>query len=144
VNLGASTEAISTGIEGMSAMTIRKVNCDSQSTGSSIPCWSSTGRSSLPLKSLPLLFPPTVQVPSHLAYIKWFSPFPLAPDQHHGLYKVLQSLLGGAKLASIVPLSKIVHSAHLIPNFGAIVPQEWSSDTVLDDCNTFWLKLISR
>ncbi|KAG1795347.1 uncharacterized protein HD556DRAFT_1235605, partial [Suillus plorans] len=74
-----------------------------------------------------------------LAYIEWFSPFPLAPDRHHGLYKVSRSLLGGAKLASIVPLSKIVWSAHLLPNFGAVVPREWSSDTVLDDCNTFWL-----
>ncbi|KAG1814843.1 hypothetical protein EV424DRAFT_1277161, partial [Suillus variegatus] len=57
-----------------------------------------------------------------LAYIEWFSLFPLAPDRHHGLYKVSRSLLGGAKLASIVPLSKIVWSAHLLPNFGAIVP----------------------
>ncbi|KAG1802364.1 hypothetical protein EV424DRAFT_1351759 [Suillus variegatus] len=78
VNLGANTEAISTGIE--------------------------------------------VQVPSHLAYIEWFSPFPLAPNRHHGLYKVSRSLLGGAKLASIVPLSKIVQSAHLLLNFGAVIP----------------------
>ncbi|KAG2031147.1 hypothetical protein BDR03DRAFT_994793 [Suillus americanus] len=94
---------------------------------------------SLPSKSLPLLFPPTVQVPSHLAYIEWFSPFALAPDRHHSLYKVSRSFLGGAKVASIVPLSKIVRSAHLLPNFGAVVPREWSSDTVLDDCDTFWL-----
>ncbi|KAG1826586.1 hypothetical protein EV424DRAFT_1306505, partial [Suillus variegatus] len=65
-----------------------------------------------------------------LAYIEWFSPFPLAPNRHHGLYKVSHSLLGGTKLASIVPLLKIVRSAHLLPNFGAAVPREWSSDTV--------------
>ncbi|KAG2126326.1 uncharacterized protein EDB93DRAFT_1243842 [Suillus bovinus] len=110
VNLGGNTEAISAGIETFHIGQVRAVF-------------------SLPLKSLLLLFPPTVQVPSHLAYIKWFLPFPLAPDQHHGLYKVSCSLLGGAKLASIVPLSKIVRSAHLLLNF------------VLDDCITFWLNL---
>jgi hypothetical protein len=48
-----------------------------------------------------------------LAHIEWFSPFSLAPDRHHGLYKVSHSLLGGAKVASIVPLSKIVRSAQI-------------------------------
>jgi hypothetical protein len=48
-----------------------------------------------------------------LAYIEWFSPFSLAPDRHHGLYKVSHSLLGGTKVASIVPLSKIVRSAQI-------------------------------
>ncbi|KAG0693995.1 hypothetical protein DFH29DRAFT_985378 [Suillus ampliporus] len=41
-----------------------------------------------PSKLLPLLFPPMVQVPSHLAYIKWFTPFPPAPDRYHRLYKL--------------------------------------------------------
>ncbi|KAG1763892.1 hypothetical protein EV702DRAFT_1018819 [Suillus placidus] len=120
VNLGVNTEVVSAGIEALRVGQVRVVF-------------------SLPSKSLPLLFPPTVQVPSHLAYIEWFSPFALAPDRHHGLYKVSRSFLGGAKVASIVPLSKIVRSAHLLPNFGAVVPREWSSDTVLDDCDTFWL-----
>ncbi|KAG1723657.1 uncharacterized protein EDB91DRAFT_1063288, partial [Suillus paluster] len=71
------------------------------------------------------------------AYIKWFAPFPLAPDQQHRLYKLLRSLHGGEKIASIVPLANIVHSVHLILNFGAIVPRGWTSDTVLDNCNTF-------
>ncbi|KAG2148538.1 hypothetical protein BD769DRAFT_1345746 [Suillus cothurnatus] len=35
---------------------------------------------SLPPKSIQLLFPPTVNVPPHLAYIEWFTPFPSAPD----------------------------------------------------------------
>ncbi|KAG1865424.1 hypothetical protein F4604DRAFT_1586067 [Suillus subluteus] len=94
---------------------------------------------SLPSKSVPLLFPPTVEVPTHFAYIEWFEPFTSAPDQHHGLYKLLRSLRGGEKVASIVPLANIVRSVHLMPNFGAVVPREWTSDTVLDNCNTFWL-----
>ncbi|KAG0695861.1 hypothetical protein DFH29DRAFT_1005042 [Suillus ampliporus] len=103
VNLGANTEAISAGIEAFHVGQVWAVF-------------------SLPSKSLPLLFLPTDQVPSHLAYIEWFSLFLLAPYQHHGLYKVSRSLLGGAKLASIVPLSKIVCSAHLLLNFSAVVP----------------------
>ncbi|KAG2127424.1 hypothetical protein BD769DRAFT_1357313, partial [Suillus cothurnatus] len=74
-----------------------------------------------------------------LAYIKWFTPFPSAPNRHHGLYKLSQAFRGGEKLVSIVPLANIVCSVHLIPNFGAIVPREWTSDTVLDNCDTFWL-----
>ncbi|KAG1734654.1 hypothetical protein EDD22DRAFT_982451 [Suillus occidentalis] len=103
VNLGVNTEAVSAGIEALRVCQVRVVF-------------------SLPSKSLPLLFPPTVQVPSHLAYIEWFSLFALAPDRHHSLYKVSRSFLGDAKVASIVPLSKIVWSAHLLLNFGAIVP----------------------
>ncbi|KAG2116862.1 hypothetical protein BD769DRAFT_1362958, partial [Suillus cothurnatus] len=77
---------------------------------------------SLPSKSLPLLFLPTVEVPNHLAYIKWFTPFPSAPNQHHRLYKLSQVFCGGKKLVSIMPLANIVCSVHLILNFGAIVP----------------------
>ncbi|KAG1852819.1 hypothetical protein DFJ58DRAFT_661113, partial [Suillus subalutaceus] len=73
------------------------------------------------------------------AYIEWFEPFTSAPDRHHGLYKLSRSLRGGEKVASIVPLANIVRSVHLMPNFGAVVPREWTSDTVLDNCNTFWL-----
>ncbi|KAG1730425.1 uncharacterized protein EDB91DRAFT_1239108 [Suillus paluster] len=95
----------------------------------------------LPSKSIPLLFPPTIWVPNHLAYIEWFTPFPPAPDRHHGLYKLSRSLHGGEKVASVVPVANIVRSVHLIPDFGAVVPREWTSDTVLDDCHTFWLNL---
>ncbi|KAG1816374.1 uncharacterized protein BJ212DRAFT_1446932 [Suillus subaureus] len=47
---------------------------------------------SLPPKSLQLLFPPTVNIPPHLAYIKWFTPFPSAPDQNNRLYKLSRLL----------------------------------------------------
>ncbi|KAG1759185.1 hypothetical protein EDD22DRAFT_981132 [Suillus occidentalis] len=43
---------------------------------------------SLPSKSVPLLFSPTVKVPTHFAYIEWFEPFTSVPDRHHGLYKL--------------------------------------------------------
>ncbi|KAG1789747.1 uncharacterized protein HD556DRAFT_1520758 [Suillus plorans] len=120
VSVGGNPDVVSGGIEGVRVGQVRVVF-------------------SLPSKILPLLFPPTVKVPDHLAYIEWFAPFPSAPDRHHGLYKISRALHGGEKIASVVPLGDIVRSVHLIPNFGAVVPREWTSDTVLDNCDTFWL-----
>ncbi|KAG2136520.1 uncharacterized protein EDB93DRAFT_1303272 [Suillus bovinus] len=94
---------------------------------------------SLPPKSLQLLFPPTVNIPPHLAYIEWFTPFPSAPDRNNGLYKLSRLMRGGDRVASIVPVGDIVRSIHLIPKFGDSAPREWTSETVLEDCNTFWV-----
>ncbi|KAG2064838.1 hypothetical protein BDR04DRAFT_1130628 [Suillus decipiens] len=89
--------------------------------------------------SIQLLFPPTVNVPPHLAYIEWFTPFPSAPDRNNGLYKLSRLMHGSNRVASIVPVGDIVRSVHLIPKFGDTAPREWKSKTVLEDCNTFWL-----
>ncbi|KAG2124671.1 hypothetical protein DEU56DRAFT_963354 [Suillus clintonianus] len=96
----------------------------------------------LPPTSILMLFSPTVQVPSHLAYIEWFTLFPPAPDRNHGFYKLSWALArGGERLASIVPIANILCSTHLVPRFGAVAPREWTSGTVLDDCESFWLNL---
>ncbi|KAG1858579.1 hypothetical protein C8R48DRAFT_755592 [Suillus tomentosus] len=81
---------------------------------------------SLPQKSLQVLFPPTVNIPPHLAYIEWFTPFPSAPDRNNGLYKLSRLMRGGDRVSSIVP-------------FGDSAPREWTSETVLEDCNVFWV-----
>ncbi|KAG1860757.1 hypothetical protein F4604DRAFT_1882538 [Suillus subluteus] len=94
-----------------------------------------------PPKSIPLLFPPTVHLPTHLAYVEWFTPFPPAADRNSRLYKLSQSLRRGDTVASIVPVANIERSVHLIPRFGVMAPREWMSDTVLEDCDTFWLNL---
>ncbi|KAG1825461.1 uncharacterized protein BJ212DRAFT_1443604 [Suillus subaureus] len=93
----------------------------------------------LPPKSIPLLFPPTFDIPPHLAYIEWFTPFPSTPDRNNGLYKLSRSMRSSDRVASVELVGDIEHSVHLIPRFGDIAPQEWTSETVLDDCNTFWL-----
>ncbi|KAG2154472.1 uncharacterized protein EDB93DRAFT_1320123 [Suillus bovinus] len=99
VSLGPDTDAVSAGIQGFRVGQVRAVFA-------------------LPAKSIPLLFPPTVELS--------------------------RSMDGGEKVASVVPLANIVRSVHLIPNFGAVVPREWTSDTVLDDCNSFWLNSVFR
>ncbi|KAG2126251.1 uncharacterized protein EDB93DRAFT_1323762 [Suillus bovinus] len=81
----------------------------------------------LPPKSIPLLFPPTIRLPTHLAYVEWFTPFSPAPDRNSRLYKVSRSLRDGDTMASIVSIADIERSVHLIPRF------------ILEDCDTFWL-----
>ncbi|KAG2738492.1 hypothetical protein P692DRAFT_20758611, partial [Suillus brevipes Sb2] len=46
---------------------------------------------------------------------------------------------GGDRVSSIVPVGDIMRSIHLIPKFGDSAPREWTSETVLEDCNVFWV-----
>ena len=53
------------------------------------------------------------------------------------MYKVTRALQGNSRLASIVPVSRVGQSLHLIPLPGGSIPRNWSSDTVLDLCQAF-------
>ena len=87
---------------------------------------------------------PDVLPPGHLAYVERFTPFAAAPDPVHGLYKVKRRLdADGARLASIVEVRNIRRSCHLLPVYGPVAPREWSSSTVLQHCDTFWLNSFS-
>ena len=95
---------------------------------------------SLPERSLSTLFNPGVKIPALLAYVQWFSPFPNEPDWNHLLYKIKPLKdTDRSHIASVIPLKNIRHSAHLIPKFGSFAPQEWTSSTVLDLCDTFFI-----
>ena len=79
------------------------------------------------------------QVPSeHLAYVEWFTKFTF-PENDHGMHKLKRSMEGGEHVASIIPVSSIRCSVHLFPKFGQVVPEDWTSDNVLEKCSTFYL-----
>ncbi len=96
----------------------------------------------LPPGALKLWFPG--QQPSHLAYVDWFTPFSsLRPAGGHGLYKVSRRVIDGQQHSSVIPVSLIRQSIHLIPAFGATAPVEWTSSSVLDIATNFYVNAFS-
>ena len=49
----------------------------------------------------------------------------------------------GDRPARVVPATDILRSVSLFPKFGVSVPREWTSDSVLDDCSTFYVNPFS-
>src|ERR1700677_5065598 len=76
--------------------------------------------------------------PTNLAYVEWFSPLS-APDGSHGMYRVSRSYRNGRRLASIIPLAEVCRSVQLFPAFGPVMPENWQSPTVLDECRSFYI-----
>ena len=73
-----------------------------------------------------------------LAYVEWFSKF-TSPESDHGMHKLKRSVESVERVASIVPISTVRRSVHLFPKFGRVVPEDWTSDNVLEKCSTFYL-----
>ena len=88
-------------------------------------------------------FPPNSPPPQYLAYVEWFSAFENNPLADHQFYQIEKLFNGNDRLASIVPLSNISRSVHLIPKFDPINYRKWSSANVLDNCDTFYLNHFS-
>lgn len=85
------------------------------------------------------------RLPSHLAYVEWFTPFtPQQLGRDHRMYKVSRlKQLNGTRKASVVPIELIRQSVHLIPIFGAIAPANWKSSNVLDESEQFLVNSFS-
>ena len=79
----------------------------------------------------------------HFAYVEWFSKIQGAPDRNHQMFKVTRLFQDGHRLASIIPVSRIRRSVHLFPKFGQVAPRDWTSGTVLERCNTFYVNQLS-
>ena len=83
-------------------------------------------------------------IPScHFAYVEWFSKIGGAPDRNHKMFKVTRLSQDGRRVGSIIPLSRIRRSVHLFPKFGQVAPREWTSATVLEKCDTFYVNQLS-
>ncbi|KAI0716908.1 hypothetical protein C8Q76DRAFT_795145 [Earliella scabrosa] len=88
---------------------------------------------------------PDVIAPGPLAYVEWFTAF-TQPDPVHGLYKVSRCRdANGALRASVVEVRHFRRSCHLYPIApgNGFVPRDWSSSTVLDACDHFFVNPFS-
>ena len=90
-------------------------------------------------KSAKDLLPKKAQGAKYFAYVEWFKKFPDSPEPNHFLYQIQRSYFKGKPLASIIPLSLVHRSVHLIPKFDTTAAVGWKSDTVLKECSTFYV-----
>jgi hypothetical protein len=82
---------------------------------------------------------PRIDVPDHLAYVEWYSPLE-TQDPNHRMFKITPLKdSDGMRICSVIPLTDVQRSVHLIPRFGPVAPVNWMSDNVLDQCTTFFL-----
>ncbi|KAN0131568.1 hypothetical protein V8E53_010676 [Lactarius tabidus] len=86
---------------------------------------------------------PNTPPPGYLAYVEWFSPIPITRGSNHHLRKVTRLTQNGRRRASIIPVTSIIRSVHLLPVFGPHVPQGWNAFTVLELCNSFYINPFS-
>ncbi|KAJ7458309.1 hypothetical protein B0H11DRAFT_1873281 [Mycena galericulata] len=73
-----------------------------------------------------------------LAYVDWYKPL-RAPVEGIGMHLVSLSSRNLRQNSSIIPISDIARSCHLIPVFGKVVNPTWAAETVLDQCKSFYL-----
>jgi len=74
-----------------------------------------------------------------LAYVWWFREF-RTEVQATGMYKVSPSTWsGGHGNAAIIPITHIVRSCHLIPDFGIEIDRSWTRENVLKVAEVFYL-----
>ncbi|KAH9170412.1 hypothetical protein EDB89DRAFT_1853464 [Lactarius sanguifluus] len=97
----------------------------------------------LPARSICHLFPSlTTVLPTHLAYVEWFSPIPATPDANSLLYRVSRLTRNGRREASIIPVDSIFSSVHLFPRFGQQT-HAWNTFSALESCHSFYINPFS-
>ncbi|KAH7868146.1 uncharacterized protein C8R40DRAFT_1178180 [Lentinula edodes] len=85
-----------------------------------------------------LILPKGIVLPTHLAYVEWFTKFSQKPEPHSGLYRVKPLFnRDGSRAASVISVEMIQQSVHLYPKWGGVVPSIWSYESVLDQSPSF-------
>ncbi|KAJ7886469.1 hypothetical protein B0H14DRAFT_3082170 [Mycena olivaceomarginata] len=77
-----------------------------------------------------------------LAFVEWFSSFKRSHENNHEMYAITRPppLADGSVRRAVIPLTNIRQTCQLFPNFGkADVNQRWTSDIVLDECNSLFV-----
>lgn len=80
--------------------------------------------------------PTALGVADPLAYVEWFTPFH-AVDQPTGMYIVSHSTRQHRRYTSVIRVTDIVRTVHLIPYAGRHIDRSWTSSNVLDRCSRF-------
>lgn len=95
---------------------------------------------------LPALSDPHLQSlgSKHLAYIEWFSPFRTVPELHHNLYKVTRDPRPDRRQSAVIEVSAIRQSVQLFPCFSGSWRVDWTSDNVLEECDTFFINSLQN
>ncbi|OCH84243.1 hypothetical protein OBBRIDRAFT_815534 [Obba rivulosa] len=72
-----------------------------------------------------------------LVYVEWFTSFNTY-NRVNGLYTLSRSTRQHRRFASIIPITDIIRSYHLIPVWGTSMDRTWTSDTVVELCKKFY------
>jgi hypothetical protein len=81
--------------------------------------------------------------PDPLAYVDWYKPLK-PPVANIRMHEVSLSSRNLRQNSSIIPITHILRSCHLLPSFGKSVDPTWTSDRVLDQCKLFYLNPFLR
>ena len=76
--------------------------------------------------------------PNPLAYVEWFTSFQ-SPIPDLEMYQISRSTRQYRRRASIIPVTQIERTVHLIPKFGQQMDLSWSAEDVLERCKTFYV-----
>ncbi|KAJ6518548.1 hypothetical protein DFH09DRAFT_939845, partial [Mycena vulgaris] len=78
-----------------------------------------------------------------LTYIEWYKPLTQF-DADLGRYKIAPAFQQHGRRASIIPVTQIARSCHLILRFPRKVDRTLSTDDILDRCQSFYLNCYLR
>lgn len=73
-----------------------------------------------------------------LAYIEWFTPLQTRVADLE-MYRVSRSFRMHRRRVTIIPISQIERSVHLIPEFGRRMDTTWTTHNVLEKCKSFFI-----
>lgn len=76
--------------------------------------------------------------PHPLAYIEWFTPLHIR-DEDLGMFSVARSTRQQWLYATIIPITQIARTCHLLPNFGKSKNPSRTSQNILDRCERFFV-----
>ena len=76
--------------------------------------------------------------PHPLAYVEWFTPLAVYDDAL-AIYSVKPSMHNHYRAASVIPITDITRSCHLVPQWGKSMDRTWNQRNVHEKCERFYV-----